>query len=198
VLLASYYSDRKKYKSYQPLPPQRTKAREIMESDTVPLVKQSPKTDPRIKLIAAKIKKENYKPDALIEILHTAQNAYGYLPKDILAFITKELRLPPSRVYSTATFYHFFSLKSKGEHTCLVCTGTACYVKGSQQLLNAIENGFGLIPGQVSPDNKLGVQVARCIGACGLAPVMVLDDEVHGKVKPEEVVNTIKEKISTI
>jgi len=198
VLLASYYSDSKKYKSYQPLPPQRTKAREIMETDTVPLVKQSPKTDPRIKLIAAKIKKENYKPDALIEILHTAQNAYGYLPKDILAFITKELRLPPSRVYSTATFYHFFSLKSKGEHTCLVCTGTACYVKGSQQLLNAIENGFGLIPGQVSPDNKLGVQVARCIGACGLAPVMVLDDEVHGKVKPEEVVNTIKEKISTI
>lgn len=198
MLLASYYSDSKKYKSYQPLPPQRTKAREIMETDTVPLVKQSPKTDPRIKLIAAKIKKENYKPDALIEILHTAQNAYGYLPKDILAFITKELRLPPSRVYSTATFYHFFSLKSKGEHTCLVCTGTACYVKGSQQLLNAIENGFGLIPGQVSPDNKLGVQVARCIGACGLAPVMVLDDEVHGKVKPEEVVNTIKEKISTI
>jgi len=198
VLLASYYSDSKKYKSYQPLPPQRTKAREIMETDTVPLVKQSPKTDPRIKLIAAKIKKENYKPDALIEILHTAQNAYGYLPKDILAFITKELRLPPSRVYSTATFYHFFSLKSKGEHTCLVCTGTACYVKGSRQLLNAIENGFGLIPGQVSPDNKLGVQVARCIGACGLAPVMVLDDEVHGKVKPEEVVNTIKEKISTI
>lgn len=169
-----------------------------MESDTVPLVKQPPKTDPRIKLIAAKIKKENYKPDALIEILHTAQNAYGYLSKDILAFITKELHLPPSRVYSTATFYHFFSLKSKGEHTCLVCTGTACYVKGSQQLLNAIEKGFGLTPGQVTADNKLGVQVARCIGACGLAPVMVLDEEVHGKVNPEEVVNTIKEKISAL
>lgn len=169
-----------------------------MEVDTIPLLKQPPKTDPRIKLIAAKIRKENYKPDALIEILHTAQNAYGYLPKDVLSFITKELRLPPSRVYSTATFYHFFSLKSKGEHTCLVCTGTACYVKGSQQLLNAIEKGFGLAPGQVTADNKLGVQVARCIGACGLAPVLVLDDEVHGKVKPEEVVNTIKEKISAI
>jgi bidirectional [NiFe] hydrogenase diaphorase subunit len=163
--------------------------------DDLPLVQtEATKTDPRLKLIAAKIKKENYKPDALIEILHTAQNAYGYLPKKVLAYITKALRLPPSRVYSTVTFYHFFSLKSKGEHTCLVCTGTACYVKGAQALLDKIENDLGLIPGQVSADNKIGVQVARCIGACGLAPAVVIDEEVQGKIKPEDITAKIKEK----
>ncbi len=155
-------------------------------------------TDPRVKLIAAKMKKEHYKPDALIEILHTAQNAYGYLPKDVLAYITQSLHLPPSRVYSTVSFYHFFSLKSKGEHTCLVCTGTACYVKGAQTILNEIERKLGLKAGQVSADNKLGVQVARCIGACGLAPAVVLDDEVQAKVNADEIVNKINAKIGNI
>lgn len=156
------------------------------------------KVDPRLKLIAAKIKKENYKPDALIEILHTAQNAYGYLPVNVLKFITSELRLPPSRVFSTVSFYHFFSLKSKGEHTCLVCTGTACYVKGAQEILNSIERTFALRPGQVTADNTLGVQMARCIGACGLAPAVVLDDEVQGKVTPENITAKINEKIGVL
>jgi bidirectional [NiFe] hydrogenase diaphorase subunit len=169
-----------------------------MKDELALLQSDAAKADPRLKLIAAKIKKENYKPDALIEILHTAQNAYGYLPKSVLAYITKSLKLPPSRVYSTATFYHFFSLKSKGEHTCLVCTGTACYVKGAQVLIDKIENGFGLKPGQVTPDNKLGVQVARCIGACGLAPAIVIDEEVQGKIKPEEIIAKVKTKIGMI
>jgi len=154
-----------------------------------------PKTDPRVKLILAKIKKENYKPDALIEVLHTAQNAYGYLPMNVLAFITRELKVPPSRVFSTVTFYHFFSLKSKGEHTCLVCTGTACYVKGAQAILDEIEKQFSLKPGQVTADNKLGVQSARCIGACGLAPAVIVDEEVHAKMKPEDIKNIILSKI---
>jgi len=94
------------------------------------------------------------------------------------------------------SFYHFFSLKSKGEHTCLVCTGTACYVKGAQAILNEIEKQFHLKPGQVSPDNKLGVQVARCIGACGLAPAVVLDEEVFAKVSAEEIVHKINTKIA--
>ena len=166
--------------------------------ENLALLQNDTKADPRLKLIAAKIKKENYKPDALIEVLHTAQNAYGYLPKNVLGYITKALRLPPSRVYSTVTFYHFFSLKSKGEHTCLVCTGTACYVKGAQALLDSIEKDLGLKPGQVSSDNKLGVQVARCIGACGLAPAVVIDEEVQGKIKPEEVSAKIKSKIGAI
>ncbi|MBL0356031.1 MAG: bidirectional hydrogenase complex protein HoxE [Chitinophagaceae bacterium] len=169
-----------------------------MKSGTAVLEKELPKTDPRVKLIAAKMKKENYKADALIEILHTAQNAYGYLPKEVLSYITQSLHLPPSRVYSTVTFYHFFSLKSKGEHTCLVCTGTACYVKGAQAILNEIERKTGLKAGQVSADNKLGVQVARCIGACGLAPAVVLDDEVQAKATPEEIVKKINAKLETV
>jgi len=166
-----------------------------MNTETVRADYEVQNSDPRIKLILAKIKKENYRADALIEILHTAQNAYGYLPMNILSFITKELKLPPSRVYSTVSFYHFFSLKSKGDHTCLVCTGTACYVKGALGILNQIESSFSLKPGQVSADNKLGVQVARCIGACGLAPAMVLDDEVHGKLTPEMITDKINAKI---
>jgi bidirectional [NiFe] hydrogenase diaphorase subunit len=101
-------------------------------------------------------------------------------------------------VFSTVTFYHFFSLKSKGEHTCLICTGTACYVKGAQRLLEEIEKGIGLKPGQVTADNKLGVQVARCIGACGLAPAVVIDEEVQGKIKPEEITAKIKDKTGVL
>lgn len=167
-----------------------------MDSQTTNL--EPSKTDPRLKLIAAKIKKENYRADALIEILHTAQNAYGYLPINVLKYITKALHLPPSRVFSTVTFYHFFSLKSKGDHTCLVCTGTACYVKGAQAILNELENAFHLTAGQVSADNKLGIQVARCIGACGLAPAVVIDDEVQAKMKPENIISTLQEKMQTI
>ena len=153
------------------------------------------RTDPRVKQILIKIKKENYRPDALIEILHTAQNSFGYLPMNVLAFITKELKVPPSRVYSTVTFYHFFSLKSKGEHTCLVCTGTACYVKGAEPILTEVEKIFALKPGQVSKDNKLGVSTARCIGACGLAPAAVVDGEVVPRAKPEDVINLLKVKM---
>lgn len=152
------------------------------------------RTDPRIKLIAAKIKKEQRRPDALIEILHTAQNAYGYLPLHILAYITHELNLPPSRVYSTVSFYHFFSMKSKGEHTCLVCTGTACYVKGAQQLLDAVEAAYGIKAGEVTADNQFGLSVARCIGACGLAPAVVIDDEVQAKIDAQGIVAKIQEK----
>ncbi len=167
----------------------RTQAKEAI--DTLSL------NDPRIKLISARIKKEKYRPDALIEILHTAQNAYGYLPMPVMKYITKALHLPPSRVYSTATFYHFFSLKSKGEHTCLICTGTACYVKGAQAILNSLESRYGLKAGQVSADHKLGVQVARCIGACGLAPVAVIDDVVQGKTNDLEIIEILNSKLVT-
>ncbi|HEX5667892.1 MAG TPA: NAD(P)H-dependent oxidoreductase subunit E [Chitinophagaceae bacterium] len=156
---------------------------------------ETTKADPRIKLIAAKIRKENYRPEALIEILHTAQNAYGYLPVHVLSYITKSLRLPPSRVFAAVTFYHFFSLKSKGEHTCLVCTGTACYVKGAQAILQELEKQFGIKAGQVTADEKLGIQVARCVGACGLAPVVVVDDEVEAKVSADLIVSEIRAKI---
>ncbi|MFZ4056665.1 MAG: NAD(P)H-dependent oxidoreductase subunit E [Ferruginibacter sp.] len=154
-----------------------------------------PTTDPRAKLLAARIKKENFRPDALIEILHAAQNAYGYLPMNVLKYIARALKIPPANVFSTVTFYHFFSLKSKGDHTCLVCTGTACYVKGAQQLLEEVEKEFGIKAGGVTPDNKFGLQVARCIGACGLAPAVVIDEEVQAKISAPDMIQKIHEKI---
>lgn len=147
--------------------------------------------DPRTKLLSAKIKKEGARPEALIEILHAAQNAYGYLPMKVLVHISRALRLPPSRVYATVSFYHFFSMQSKGAHTCLVCTGTACYVKGAQQVLQAVEAAYGIKAGQVTEDGKLGLQVARCIGACGLAPVVLLDDEIKPKATGKEILEGI-------
>lgn len=167
-----------------------------MKQATPIAVVETTKADPRIKLIAAKIRKENYKPEALIEILHTAQNAYGYLPLSVLSYITKALKLPPSRVFSAVTFYHFFSLRSKGEHTCLVCTGTACYVKGANAILQKLEQDFGIKAGQVTVDGKLGIQVARCVGACGLAPVVVVDDQVEAKVDAEQIVTEIRAKLT--
>lgn len=155
-----------------------------------------PLTDPRAKLLAAKLKKEGFRPDALIEVLHAAQNSYGYLPMPVLKFIAKALNLPPARVLGTVTFYHFFSLKSKGEHTCLVCTGTACYVKGAQMLLDAIEKEYGIKAGGVTADNQLGISVARCIGACGLAPAVVIDDEVQAKLDASDIVGKIQEKLA--
>jgi len=157
-----------------------------------------PMNDPRAKLLAAKIKKEQFKHHALIEVLHAAQNAYGYLPMPVLKAIAKAMHIPPARVFSTVTFYHFFSLKGKGDHTCLVCTGTACYVKGAQLILDEIEQTFGLKAGQVATDEKLGIQVARCIGACGLAPAVVIDDEVQARMDANAIIQKIQDKISAI
>lgn len=151
-------------------------------------------SDPRIKLIKAKIKKENHQPDALIEILHSVQNAYGFLPIDVLKLVSLELQLPPSHVYATATFYHFFSLKSKGKHTCLVCTGTACYVKGAGKLLQEIETSTGILAGHVSLDGNLGLDVARCIGACGMAPVVMVDDELIAHADEKTIRSKLMEK----
>lgn len=167
----------------------------FMYTDPIVEVKEAIKGDPRLKLVAAKIIKGNFQPDLLIEVLHIAQNVYGYLPMSVLKYIAKSLRLPPSRVYSTVTFYHFFSLKPKGEHNCLVCTGTACYVKGAQQILDEVEKQFGLIPGMVSSDHKLGIQVARCIGACGMAPAVVLDDEMQPRANGPDIVHKINTKL---
>jgi bidirectional [NiFe] hydrogenase diaphorase subunit len=93
------------------------------------------------------------------------------------------------------TFYHFFTLKPRGEHSCVVCTGTACYVKGANNLIEELEKGFGIKPGEVTKDNKLGIQTARCIGSCGLAPAVVYDGEVIPRVKPGEIVAKVQERL---
>lgn len=144
-----------------------------------------PSGDDRFKMLEATMKRHRFAPDALIEVLHTAQGLFGYLQPDLLYTIAHGLKLPPSRVYGVATFYHFFSFAPKGEHTCVVCTGTACYVKGADALLAAIEERLGAAAGRTTADGRVSLMTARCLGTCGLAPVAVYDGEVAGNQGPE-------------
>jgi bidirectional [NiFe] hydrogenase diaphorase subunit len=146
---------------------------------------EHPSGDSRFKLVDRTLKRFQYQSDALIEVLHTAQEAFGFLDDDLLLYVAHQLKLPPSWVYGVATFYHFFSLKPQGEHTCVVCLGTACYVKRAAKILTMLKAEFGLEPGETTPDNKLSLATARCLGSCGLAPVLVVDNDLLGKQTPE-------------
>jgi bidirectional [NiFe] hydrogenase diaphorase subunit len=140
-----------------------------------------PSGDDRFHAIDAALKRHRYQQDALIELLHAAQQAFGCLGPDLLLYVAHGLKLPPSRVYGVATFYHLFTLKAKGRHTCAVCTGTACYVRGGEDLRVAVERATGIRAGQTTPDSGITLESARCIGSCGIAPVVVFDGTVCGK-----------------
>ena len=152
-----------------------------------------PSGDNRFKLLEATMKRHQYQPDALIEVLHKAQELFGYLSTDLLLYIAHSLKLPPSRVYGVATFYHFFSLAPQGEHTCVICLGTACYIKGGPHILSAIEQAAGIHRGETTLDKQVSLMIARCLGTCGLAPAVVFDEEVAGKVEPDAAAQRIKE-----
>lgn len=151
-----------------------------------------PSGDKRFKLLDAAMKKHQFRADALIEVLHAAQQLFGYLEHDVLLVVARGLKLPPSRVYGVATFYHFFTLKPQGKHTCVVCTGTACYVKGADALLAALKRQAGVGPGETTPDGNLSVLTARCLGACGIAPAAVLDGTVKGHETPAALLADVK------
>ena len=153
---------------------------------------QHPSGDNRFKLLDRTITKHHNSGDALIEVLHAAQGIFGFLENDLLVYIAHALRLPLSRVYGVATFYHFFTLKPKGEHTFVLCTGTACYVKGAAQIQKAVEHHCGCKFGETTTDKKISLVSARCVGSCGLAPVAVLDDKVAGKLTPDSAVERLK------
>jgi bidirectional [NiFe] hydrogenase diaphorase subunit len=144
-----------------------------------------PSGDKRLKVLDATMRRQQYQQDALIEILHKAQELFGYLEDDLLLYIAHSLKLPPSRVYGVATFYHLFSLAPKGIHTCVVCTGTACYVKNAQAILANLETLAHIHTGETTPDNQLSLLTARCLGACGIAPAVVFDGTVLGNQTPE-------------
>ena len=156
-----------------------------------------PSGDPRFKLVDRTLQRFQYQQDALIEVLHTAQEAFGFLEDDLLLYVARQLRLPPSWVYGVATFYHFFSLKPQGEHSCVVCLGTACYVRRAAEIVAALHAEFGIQPGQTTSDNKLSIAAARCLGSCGLAPVLVLDGEVLGREEPESVVEKVRASLQS-
>ncbi len=132
----------------------------------------------------------------LMPILQKAQNIYGYLPIEVQTMIADGLGISLSEVYGVVTFYSQFSLTPKGEHRISVCLGTACYVKGSDKVLEAVEKRLGIKSGECTPDGMFSVDSCRCVGACGLAPVMLVDDDVYGKVTPEQVDSIIDSYLS--
>lgn len=144
-----------------------------------------PAVDNRMKMLDAAMKRHRHQPDALIEILHTAQELFGYLDTDCLRYVGHCLKVPPSRVYGVATFYNFFTLKPRGAHTCVVCMGTACYVKGTAAILDTIQKTHHVDAGGTTPDGQMSLVTARCLGACGLAPALVLDNEIAGGMTPD-------------
>lgn len=140
----------------------------------------------RYKLVEKTMKKLGYEKSALIETLHTAQEAFGYLENDTLKFIARKLKLPFSKVYGVATFYHYFRLKPKGKHTAVVCMGTSCYIKGSKEILKSLENRFGIKASETTKDGLLSLLTARCIGLCSLAPITIYDNKTIGNLTLEQ------------
>jgi NADH:ubiquinone oxidoreductase subunit E len=127
------------------------------------------------------------KPGGLIPVLQIAQGLFGYLPDEVVRQISTGLDKPYSEVAGVITFYSFFSTRPRGEHMVRVCLGTACYVRGGKQVLDAFKKELGIDVGETTPDRKYTLEVARCFGACGLAPAITIDDEVHQRVKPTKI-----------
>jgi bidirectional [NiFe] hydrogenase diaphorase subunit len=155
----------------------------------------APSSDRRWKLVDSAMRRNGYSSHALIETLHQVQGAFGYLDVTAMNYVAQSLNVPPSKVYGVATFYHLFTLKPPGRHSCVVCTGTACYIKGAQALLQAIGERFGASEGQTTPDGALSLLGARCLGACGLAPAVVLDGDVLGNQTAEQLLRRLAEAI---
>lgn len=149
--------------------------------------------DKRFHILDVTIKRHQNRQDALIEILHKAQELFGYLEDDVLLYVSRSLKLPPSRVYGVATFYHLFSLAPQGVHTCTICTGTACYVKGAAQILATVEQQAKIRAGETTADKQLSLLTARCLGACGIAPAVVFDGTVCGHQSAESTCDRLKE-----
>jgi bidirectional [NiFe] hydrogenase diaphorase subunit len=158
-----------------------------------PPLPDPPSDDKRWKIVATSMRRLGNQPHALIEALHSLQQTFGFLDRPGLEYIAGTLHAPLSKVYGAATFYHHFRLKPKGRHTCIVCTGTGCYIKGANRLLEDIERKHAVKPGHTSADGEVSLLTARCFGACGLAPVVVLDDEVLARVTSEDVERKLAE-----
>lgn len=153
-----------------------------------------------IKLSEAKInfikdvcKSFGNKPGEVINVLHKVQGEYGYLPAEVQELVAKELGIPVSRVYGIVSFYSFFTMTPKGEYPISVCLGTACYVRGAEKVLDELKRQLGINVGEVTPDGKFSLTCLRCVGACGLAPVIEVGDKVYGRMTPDRVKDVLAE-----
>lgn len=131
------------------------------------------------------------KPGNLIMILHKIQEELGYVPRDAAMKVADLLDVPLAQIYGVITFYHFFKLEKPGKHQIKVCLGTACYLKGGEAIIEEIEDVLGIKPGEVTPDGEFSLEAVRCVGCCGLAPVMTIGGEVYGKVDKNHVTDIV-------
>jgi bidirectional [NiFe] hydrogenase diaphorase subunit len=152
----------------------------------------APSDDKRWKIVETRMRRLGDRPAALIEALHAAQEAFGYLDDDALHYVGDTLGVPHSRVYGVATFYSYFTLKPAGEHSCVVCTGTACYINGAGEILAALNARLGVRPRETTTDGRLSLLTARCLGACSLAPAVIIDGDVKGKVGAADLVGQLE------
>jgi len=138
------------------------------------------------------IEEHQGKLGSIIAVLRKSQNVVGYLPTPVMDYISEGLNLPRSNVFGVASFYSLFSLEPKGRHLIKVCTGTACYVKGIREVISRISNAYKMAEGCTSEDRCFSLESVRCLGACGLATVMVIDGDVHGAMKADTVLDILK------
>jgi NADH-quinone oxidoreductase subunit E/NADP-reducing hydrogenase subunit HndA len=129
----------------------------------------------------------------LIRVLHTAQGIFGYLPREVQIHVAKKLNVPVSKVYGVVSFYSFFSMKQKGKYDVSVCMGTACYVRGAEGVLNELKKQLNIEIGDTTADGKFSLRTLRCVGACGLAPVVMIGEKVYGRVTPDMVADILAE-----
>ena len=132
-------------------------------------------------------------PGPLIQVLHRAQKIFGYLPLEVQHFVARELSVPLSKVFGVVTFYNFFRLDPIGDHIVNMCLGTACHVKGASEIIRALEKELGVKVGGTTADRFYTLSTARCFGACGLAPVLMLDDEVYGRLNPQKAIQILRD-----
>jgi len=125
-------------------------------------------------------------PGALIRVLEQTQGMLGYLPHTVLKTISRDLRIPLSEIYGVASFYHFFTLVPRGKYVIQVCMGTCCYVKGGENILNALRKEFAIEPGETTADERFSLETVRCLGCCGLSPVVAIEDQVYRQMTPDK------------
>ena len=138
-------------------------------------------------------KEFNNEPGELINVLHKAQGIFGYLPAEVQEVVAREMRVSVAKVYGVVTFYSFFTMTPKGRHPVSICTGTACYVRGAEKVLDEFKKRLNLKVGETSPDGKYSLSCLRCVGACGLAPVVLIGEKTYGRVSPDGVKDILKE-----
>lgn len=139
------------------------------------------------------VNQKEYSESYLIAVLHKVQSMYGYLPQDVMDEVAERMQIPTAHIWGVATFYHYFNLKPIGKHVVSVCMGTACYVKGADKIVQAIKKHLGVEVGETTADKLFTLHEARCLGACGIAPVIMIDEKIYGELDAKKTVDLLNQ-----